>query len=125
MPPRGVEGMTIQTYSRYRKPIPWNNSASLPPPTTGGVSPSTSAFQAKIFMVSLSQLGVGLSFCLKDLWSPKLGYARKIKNKFFLKLKFKFLNLKTASDMVHPRGFFVDLDELYTIASGVNLLPPS
>ena len=71
--------MTIRTYNRYRKPIPWNSSASSP--LWGGVSPSTLAFQAKIFMVYLSQLGVGIPFGLKDLWSPKLGYAPKIKNK--------------------------------------------
>ena len=62
-------------------------------------------------MVSISQLGVGLPFCLKDLWSPKLGYVPKIKNKFLKKLKLKFLNLKAASDMVDPKGFFVDLDK--------------
>ena len=27
--------------------------------------------------------------------------------------------------MVHPRGFVVDLDELYKIPSGINMLPPS
>ena len=74
-------GMTIRTYIRYRKPIPWNSSA----PPRWGVSPSTSAFPAKIFIMSLSRVGVGLPFGLKDLWSPKLGYAPKIKNKFVLK----------------------------------------
>ena len=29
-------------------------------------------FPAKIFMMALSQVGVGLHFCLKDLVSPKL-----------------------------------------------------
>ena len=38
---------------------------------------------------------------------------------------FKCLNLKTASDMVHPRGFVVDLDELYKLPSRTNLLQPS
>ena len=75
-------------------------------------------------MVSLNQLGVGLPFCLNDLWSPKLGYAQKLKINFLLKLKLKFLNLKTASDMVHPKGFVVDLDELYNLPSKTNLLPP-
>ena len=62
-PGGGGEGMTIRIHTKYRKPIPWNSSA----PPVGGVSPSTSAFPAKIFMVSLSQVWVGLPFCLKDL----------------------------------------------------------
>ena len=63
---------------------------------------------AKIFMMALSQLGVGLHFCLKDLGSLTLRYAHK----FYKKLKLKFLNLKTVSDEVQPKGFLVDLDEL-------------
>ena len=91
--------MTIRIHSRYRIPI--LNTVSLylkivVPPHRGGVSPSTSAFQAKIFMVSLSKLGVGLPFCLKDLWSPKLGYAPKIKNKFVLKTEVKFFELEDS-----------------------------
>ena len=35
------------------------------------------------------------------------------------------MNLKTTSDMVHPRGFFVDLDELYKLPYRTNLLQPS
>ena len=76
-------------------------------------------------MVSLSQLGVGLPFCLNNLWSLKLGYALKIKINLIKKLKVIVLNLKTASYTVDTRGFFVDLDELYKIPSGTNLLPPS
>ena len=33
--------------------------------------------------------------------------------------------MKTASDKVDPIDLFVDLDELYNIASWSNLLPPS
>ena len=66
------------------------------PPPVRGVSPSTSAFPAKIFMVSLSQLGVGLPFCLKDLWSPKLGYAPIIKNKFFVKTEVEDFELEDS-----------------------------
>ena len=63
-------------------------------------------------MMALNQLGVGIHICLKDLGSLTLGYAPKFKNKIFKKLKLKFLNLKTLSDEVKPKGFLVDLDDL-------------
>ena len=66
------------------------------PRQVGEVSPSTSAFPAKIFMVSLSQVGVGLPFGLKDLWSPKLEYAPKIKNKFFKQTEVKVFELEDS-----------------------------
>ena len=43
---------------------------------------------------------------------------------FSKKLKVKFVNLKTAFDKVDPKSFFVELDELYKIPSGVTSLPP-
>ena len=33
--------------------------------------------------------------------------------------------MKTTSDMVHPKGFFVDLDVLYKLPFRTNLLPAS
>ena len=41
-------------------------------------TPSTSVFPAKYFMVSLSQLGVGLHNCLKDRQPPKLSSTSKL-----------------------------------------------
>ena len=35
------------------------------------------------------------------------------------------MNLKTVSDEAKPRGFLVDLDELYKIPSDTNLIPSS
>ena len=43
---------------------------------------------------------------------------------FSKKLKRKFFNLKTAFDKVNPKSYFVELDELYKIPSGVTSLPP-
>ena len=68
-------------------------------------------FLAKIFMMALSQFGVGLHFCLKDLGSLTLRNSPKFKNKILNKLKLKFWNLKTVSEEVQPKGFLVDLDE--------------
>ena len=47
-------------------------------------------------MMALSQLGVGLHFCLKDLRSLTLGYAQKGKNKIFKLTEVKVFELENS-----------------------------
>ena len=45
-------------------------------------------------MMALSQLGIRLHFCLKDLGSLILGYASKFKNKILKQTEVKFIELE-------------------------------
>ena len=81
--------MTIHIYSRYRKTIPLNSSAR-----PRGMTLSTSDLPATIFIEFLSQLWVGIPFCLKNLECLKLKYASKIKNNFFQKTEVEVFEIE-------------------------------
>ena len=59
-----------------------SSKRTTPSETEGEVEVSPKNFLAKIFIVPLSQVGVGLHFCLKDLGSPGLSSASKLRLNF-------------------------------------------